>query len=831
MPPTAVVPLLPGVSSRQEAEVRLEAPTIPGIGRPEASKGLLPIPGIGSRQQQQAAREKVVYVTNTVTTPIDRPVRGPRRKTGPVPLASLKANLAAGEAERQAAHPGSSTRSLPKWVRSKSSGGLSASGQWVSELQSSPSSLASSLNSGTLQAASMTLNSAASFKWAPEQALVQSWHRRLQDRYHDYSMVNIVGEGRHGAVFIVEHKLSGKAYACKLLQKGDHNPETLRREIETLRKLDHPNIVRLYETNEDGEAVFLLMELCQGGDLFSLISGAEEGHLPEKTARIFAEQMLSALAYCHAVGIVHRDVKPENFLLETEDSACQTVKLADFGIATFFGHRAESAMGADPEGQVNGSIPYMAPEMFLREWKSLERESKGDISLLAAGDMWSCGVVIYVMLSGDLPYGDSPENICSGDPPDFSSEVWQSVSSEAKDLILKLLVPDLGDRWTASHALRHEWFRTKPELALPDQRKRPLALEIYSAELPEGAGLPENRQELARQLLRHLRRWRRIPFLRRISIAAVAKRLEAEHPTLRYAQIAYWAFNPSRDGLRCEQLVQALNTALCEAMATATPPGAASTSPVPTAEAGAVHPFQQAAKASAERPTSSMSSDSLKSTGTSQSSPSNQGKLSLTGLHVRARIRAGLRRLSRLSEETPTHGSPVPQSPGILSPGLMSADSEDLVSLTELKYLVSSLDGMKNGLVDYTLLVAAVLPPEVYCEELRVREIFEQFDFKSRGVITPEDLQTYLGAAVRSKDNNIKRFMEMVAEFDLDGDGALDLAEFRQMLRSGENVGDANGDHSATASATPMTDSQTPSRPSPMAVPTATPPSRLAACS
>merc|ERR1740122_303865 len=126
--------------------------------------------------------------------------------------------------------------------------------------------------------------------------------------------------------------------------------------------------------------------------------------------------MLDALSYCHAMRVVHRDVKPENFLLETEDPDCLTVKLADFGIAT-----SMRMPGSKPTGQnqteCNGSIPYMAPEMITRHWISYmasthQKWGSSAVEKLGACDLWSAGVVIYVMLSGDLPYGDNTQAIC-----------------------------------------------------------------------------------------------------------------------------------------------------------------------------------------------------------------------------------------------------------------------------------------------------------------------------------------------------------------------------------------------------------------------------------
>lgn len=578
-------------------------------------------------------------------------------------------------------------------------------------------------------------------------------------------MVNLVGEGRNGAVFIVQHKVSEQYYACKVLHKAEQDSSALRAEIKNLRMLDHPNVVRLYEVNEDAEAVFLLMEYCCGGDLFSLVTESPKGHLPENVARSFAEQMLNALAYCHSMGIVHRDVKPENFLLEgrLEEDAGATLKLADFGIATHI--RCPESQG---EGQVNGSVPYMAPELFSKRWSSLVRDSQGDRHALAASDLWSCAIVIYVMLSGDLPYGSDEYRIASGEPPDFSKEVWQTVSPEAIDLIRKLLQPEVEERWTAPQALRHEWFTAKTTRASPES----LGNRSIFTERSEGLGFTQSSLEFARAMLRSLRRWRQHPFLRRMVIAGIAKRMEADNPSRKFAETAYQAFKGSQDKLRNDQLVQVLNSAFCGS----SPPPDASCSSQTTASNES---FLQAG-------------ESVRTTRSNSSAGSafSPGGRSVTGLYVRQHMKQSFRKFMRRLDEDSTLGS----SPVSLSPGFPTPGSEDLVSLTELEVLVEKLDATKNGTVDYTLFVAALIPVDVYCEESRAMEMFGQLDITGRGLIGPDDLQKVLSTSLHKKDNNIRRFTDMVKEFDLNGDGYLDPQEFRKMLRAEEpwNEGDSS---------------------------------------
>jgi Ca2+-binding EF-hand superfamily protein len=156
----------------------------------------------------------------------------------------------------------------------------------------------------------------------------------------------------------------------------------------------------------------------------------------------------------------------------------------------------------------------------------------------------------------------------------------------------------------------------------------------------------------------------------------------------------------------------------------------------------------------------------------------------VTGFHVRQRFANVFKKLARVSEETPKHSSPT----------MFEYDSGNLVSLTELRFLVDALDGNKNGQVDYTLLMAALMPPDVYSEEARIREVFDLFDFQKTGKIGPEDVRLVL----TRKTQDLKDLKHMVDFFDLDGDGVLDFNEFLAMVR-----GDGFGPASSTAPSSP----------------------------
>jgi len=635
---------------------------------------------------------------------------------------------------------------------------------------SSLPSVMSSLGSNTFQPSVASIRGErsigrcpeGSFRWDPNRVTVQSWHQKLSETYSGYNMVSTIGEGRHGAVIRVQHKDSEKYYACKVLNKADHEEAALKSEIEMLRRLDHPNIVRLYETNEDRENVFLLMELCHS-DLFSRITEAPEGRLTECLTICYTGQILSALAYCHSKSVVHHDVKPENFLLESEEPDC-LLKLADFGIATSI--RA-ARLGNDLQNEVEGSKPYMAPEMLSRSWKSLVREAMDRqgtergvdaARYLATVDVWSCGVVVYVMLSGDLPFGHDEDAICSGQSPDFSAQVWREVSSEAVRFIKGLLSLEREARGTCAKALAHPWLQASgieqghlgsaagmPQVA-PPSGNLALGMAVTAAERPE----------LARVVLRSLRAWRGAPKLRRIVVAAIARRLEADHPSARLAQMVYHTFSSKGDKLRCEELVHGLNTALDEAM----------TSPNPALE-------QEA---------------SLEELDIAEQARG-KGSNSVTGLHVRRRLFGVLRKLGALSPAAGSGGEAA----------LLASCSEDLVSLTELRHLVGALDGVKDGTVDYTLLVAALLPQATCSEEARVLETFNMFDFRKHQGISPDDLLAYMKNATSTKETNLKQFAEMLSEFDRNGDGVLDLDEFKAMLCA--NKHDSGNNEECTARA------------------------------
>jgi len=210
-----------------------------------------------------------------------------------------------------------------------------------------------------------------------------------------------------------------------------------------MRSLSHPNIVQLCESLESHDNVYLVMELVKGSDLFDIIQGL--GTLREKVAGAILAQILSALVYMHSRGIVHHDIKPENVIIDYNN---YKIKLTDFG-------SARQVKGNTPS--VAGTINYMAPEI-IKNMRGAEKICS------TAVDIWSIGVVAYMMLCGVNPFENTTKashnimnRIISG-TFDFPSPQWDSIPKYCKDFIKMCLVVDPKQRATAAELLRHPWI-------------------------------------------------------------------------------------------------------------------------------------------------------------------------------------------------------------------------------------------------------------------------------------------------------------------------------------------------------------------------------------
>lgn len=235
-------------------------------------------------------------------------------------------------------------------------------------------------------------------------------------------------------------------YAIKSIRKSKVSKiEVLKREIQILKEVKHPNIISLIDVFEDSKYLHLVTELCTGGELFDRIiakTQSAEGHFSEHDAALLVHNILDAIQYCHEKGIVHRDLKPENFLFltEAEDSP---VKIIDFGLS-----RHNDANQGIMKTKV-GTPYYVAPEVLRREYTK-------------SCDIWSIGVISYILLCGYPPfYGDSDAEIFDSVRTgrfDFPSPEWDNISSTAKDFVRYLLQKDPKDRPTAAQAMEQNWI-------------------------------------------------------------------------------------------------------------------------------------------------------------------------------------------------------------------------------------------------------------------------------------------------------------------------------------------------------------------------------------
>uniref|UniRef100_A0ACD5YVZ5 Uncharacterized protein n=1 Tax=Avena sativa TaxID=4498 RepID=A0ACD5YVZ5_AVESA len=274
-----------------------------------------------------------------------------------------------------------------------------------------------------------------------------------------YVLGEEIGRGRFGVVRRCYSAATGEALAVKstpkapLRDKADPLDLALAEQEPKLHLLASsppcsPHVVALHAAFEDAHAVHLVIDLCDGGDLFSLVSA--RGRLPEREAAGIAAQIASALAACHRRGVAHRDVKPDNLLF---DAATGALRLGDFGSAEWFGD------GRTMSGLV-GTPYYVAPEVVAG------REYGEKV------DVWSAGVVLYLMLSGSVPfYGATAPEIFEAvlrGTLRFPPRAFASVSPEAKDLLRRMLCRDVSRRVSAEQVLRHPWIVSRGGNAVAD---------------------------------------------------------------------------------------------------------------------------------------------------------------------------------------------------------------------------------------------------------------------------------------------------------------------------------------------------------------------------
>lgn len=258
-----------------------------------------------------------------------------------------------------------------------------------------------------------------------------------------YKVGPVLGVGGNSEVRVCYNRDTEEKRAVKIFRKFKQNDQEdieTKSEIRILKYLDHPSIIRVFEYFEDKRRIYLLMEYCSGGELFSEILKGRK--LSEISIAKIMQQLFSALAYLHERKIIHRDIKPENILLE-ENENMLNIKLIDFGSAVI-------CKGTNFKGKA-GSYLFAAPEVM------------SDVYSFKC-DMWSTGVILSLLLTGQPPYKILSQNSIQYLTPNekfgYDDEVWDRISLEARDLLEKLLC-DEKSRASAKECLSHPWIISK----------------------------------------------------------------------------------------------------------------------------------------------------------------------------------------------------------------------------------------------------------------------------------------------------------------------------------------------------------------------------------
>ena len=257
--------------------------------------------------------------------------------------------------------------------------------------------------------------------------------------FDEYELKEKLGEGAYGSVYKVQQKFTLYLRAVKAIKKKHVDPSEFYNEIELLKALDHPNIIKLFDCYQDKRYYYMVEEYCSGGDLFDYIQ--KEKFFTERKAGTIFNQLLSAVNHLHKKRIVHRDLKPENIVLIEEKDQDVFIKLIDFGTSiTIKGKNLTQELG---------TIYYIAPEVFMNNYNE-------------KADIWSCGIILYTMLCGHPPFCGNKENIIKSkilhSKLTFPTKEFKSVSKEAIEYIKHLLSYNPEQRPTAEEALTNKWL-------------------------------------------------------------------------------------------------------------------------------------------------------------------------------------------------------------------------------------------------------------------------------------------------------------------------------------------------------------------------------------
>lgn len=276
---------------------------------------------------------------------------------------------------------------------------------------------------------------------------------QVMDITRYYHIGDVLGEGAFAKVHDGYELTTREPVAIKVIHKAQQDPremEYILREMDIMMRMCHPNVVETYDVFDTMSTLYLAIEKMPGGELFDIV--ADKGHLSELQASQVVREIIIGCEYFHSVNIVHCDIKPENILCKSTQWPLE-VKICDFGLANTIDADQANTYGGDRSmTAMIGTPGYVAPEI-------VKREGYG-----RPVDMWACGVVLYVMLSGRMPFFGRNDTEClkrtAQGEYSFPDREWKDISEDAKSLVKALLQANPAKRLTAHAALQHCWLST-----------------------------------------------------------------------------------------------------------------------------------------------------------------------------------------------------------------------------------------------------------------------------------------------------------------------------------------------------------------------------------
>lgn len=267
----------------------------------------------------------------------------------------------------------------------------------------------------------------------------KGWPKGLMQKYE---VGRLLGQGTFAKVYHARNRGTGQQVAVKILDKEKVMKvglmEQIKREISVMKLVKHPNVVRLYEVMASKSKIYFVIEYVSGGEVFNKVA---KGKLKEDAARRYFQQLIAAVDFCHSRGVYHRDLKPENLLLDEQSGM---LKVSDFGLSALADSRRQDGL----LHTTCGTPSYVAPEVISKRGYDGEK-----------ADVWSCGVILYVLLAGYLPFQDNNlmtmyRKICRGE---FKSPSW--FPDQIKSLLPKILDPNPETRITVAKLMENSWFK------------------------------------------------------------------------------------------------------------------------------------------------------------------------------------------------------------------------------------------------------------------------------------------------------------------------------------------------------------------------------------